>query len=269
MRVLVTGVNGQLGHDVMLELARRGHDGIGSGSAEQYHGEEDLSGMPYVQMNITDSEQVHRQILTLQPEAVVHCAAWTAVDAAEDEENYAKLRAINVDGSRHVAEACREIGAKMVYISTDYVFNGQGSAMNELLRVGVDIPGEMAITGCNNSEYSYVCRPALTTVNNKGNILADLTSDLLVDLIETDRYGYYHATNEGGFVSWYDFACRIFREAGYSTQVVPVSTAEYGLSKARRPFNSRLSKDKLRRCGFMPLPDWQDALARYLKELEL
>lgn len=301
MRVLVTGVNGQLGHDVMLELARRGHDGIGSGSAEQYHGTEDLADMPYVQMNITDSEQVRRQILELQPEAVVHCAAWTAVDAAEDEENLAKLRAINVDGSRHVAEACREVGAKMVYISTDYVFDGQGNEPWEadcrdfapLNRYGQSkLDGELAVSG--TLDKYFIVRTAWVFGKNGNNFIKTMiklgkTHDslrvvndqvgtptysvdlarLLVDLIETDRYGYYHATNEGGFISWYDFACRIFREAGYSTQVVPVSTAEYGLSKARRPFNSRLSKDKLRRCGFMPLPDWQDALARYLKELEL
>ena len=300
MRVLVTGVNGQLGHDVMLELARRGHDGIGSGSAEQYHGEEDLSGMPYVQMNITDSEQVRKQILTLQPEAVVHCAAWTAVDAAEDEENFAKLRAINVDGSRYVAEACRNVGAKMVYISTDYVFNGQGSEPWEadcrdfapLNRYGQSkLDGELAVSA--TFDTFFIVRTAWVFGKNGNNFIKTMlklgkTHDslrvvndqvgtptysvdlarLLVDLIETDRYGYYHATNEGGFVSWYDFACRIFLEAGCSTQVVPVSTAEYGLSKARRPFNSRLSKDKLRQCGFKPLPDWQDALARYLKELE-
>ena len=297
MKVLVTGVNGQLGHDVMLELDRRGHEAYGSGSSGQYHGAEDLLTLPYVAMDITDAKQVSQLLGQLRPDAVIHCAAWTAVDAAEDAENLPKVRAVNVDGTRHLSEACASVGAKMLYISTDYVFSGQGREAwqpdcKEYAPLNVygqsKLDGELAVASA--LRRFYIVRTAWVFGRNGNNFVKTMlklgrthpqlrvvndqigtptyTEDLarlLVDMIETEKYGYYHATNEGGYISWYDFACEIFRQAGMEVRVTPVSTAEYGLSKAARPFNSRLDKSKLRQAGFVPLPDWKDALNRYLK----
>lgn len=302
MKVLVTGVNGQLGHDVLNELLRRGHQGIGSGSAPEYRGIED--GSPactadYAGMDITDAAKVNGVIRALHPDAVIHCAAWTNVDGAEDEENIPKVFAINEDGTKNIASVCREIGAKLMYISTDYVFNGQGTApwqpdcrdFDPLNVYGKSkLAGEQAIA--ETLENFFIVRIAWVFGLNGKNFVKTMlklgkTHDtlrvvndqigtptytydlarLLVDMIKTEKYGTYHATNEGGYISWYDFACEIFRQAGMNTTVVPVTTAEYGLSKAARPFNSRLDKGKLRDNGFEPLPDWRDALTRYLKEI--
>ncbi len=297
MKVLVTGVNGQLGHDVMLELDRRGHEAYGSGSSGQYRGAEDLLTLPYVPLDITDARQVSQLVGQLRPDAVIHCAAWTAVDAAEDAENLPKVRAVNVDGTRHLSEACASVGAKMLYISTDYVFSGQGREAwqpdcKEYAPLNVygqsKLDGELAVASA--LRRFYIVRTAWVFGRNGNNFVKTMlklgrthpqlrvvndqigtptyTEDLarlLVDMIETEKYGYYHATNEGGYISWYDFACEIFRQAGMEVRVTPVSTAEYGLSKAARPFNSRLDKSKLRQAGFVPLPDWKDALNRYLK----
>ena len=302
MKVLVTGVAGQLGHDVMNELAKRGYDGIGTDIADSYSGVQDntaVVGMPYVQVDITDAESVEKTIKEIKPDVVVHCAAWTAVDAAEDEENRDKVFAVNVKGTKNIAHACKGIDAKMVYTSTDYVFDGQGTEpwkpdCKEYAPLNIygqsKLNGELAVSEI--LDKYFIVRIAWVFGTNGNNFIKTMlkvgkkfdtirvvndqigtptdTYDLarlLVDMIETDKYGYYHATNEGGYISWYDFACEIFRQAGYSTNVNPVTTEEYGISKAKRPFNSRLDKTKLVEKGFTPLPDWQDALKRYLRAI--
>lgn len=302
MKVFVTGVAGQLGHDVMNELARRGHEGIGSDLHPVYSGIQDgsaVTAMPYVPMDITDQARVREVIGESEADVVVHCAAWTAVDLAEDEDKKEKVYAINADGTRYIAEACRKLNCKMIYISTDYVFDGQGKQpwdpdCRDYKPVNVygrsKLEGELAVSSI--LEKYFIVRIAwvfgvngknfINTMLNLGKthdtirVVSDqigtptYTEDLarlLADMAETDKYGYYHATNEGGYISWYDFACEIFRQAGYGTKVIPVTTAEYGLSKAARPFNSRLDRSKLTKAGFAPLPDWRDALSRYLHEI--
>ena len=303
MKVLVTGVAGQLGHDVMNELASRGQEGIGSDIAPVYSGIQDgtaVTTMPYVPMDITDGESVRRILMELKPDAVVHCAAWTAVDLAEDKDKKEKVRAINAGGTANIAAVCKELDCKMVYISTDYVFDGQGTEpwqpdCKDYKPLNVygqtKLEGELAVS--TTLEKFFIVRIAwVFGVNGKNFIKTMLnlakTHDtlrvvcdqigtptytldlarLLADMIETEKYGYYHATNEGGYISWYDFTCEIFRQAGCSVKVIPVTTAEYGLSKAARPFNSRLDKRKLKEAGFTPLPDWKDALARFLSALK-
>jgi len=294
MKVLVTGVGGQLGHDVMGELARRGIEGIGTDILPACEGF-----ASYFPLDITDGAAVAAKVEALRPDVIVHCAAWTAVDAAEAPENLAKVRAINVAGTEHLARAAKAVDAKMVYISTDYVFDGQGERpwapdctdyrpLNVYGQSKLD--GELAVRAA--LDKFFIVRIAWVFGVNGNNFIRTMlkvgadhdvlrvvddqvgtptyTFDLarlLVDMIGTDRYGTYHATNEGGYISWYDFACEIFRQAGYKTRVEPVSTAEYGISKARRPFNSRLDKTKLVAAGFAPLPDWRDALGRYLTAL--
>ncbi|MCD8157015.1 MAG: dTDP-4-dehydrorhamnose reductase [Clostridiales bacterium] len=311
MKVFVTGVAGQLGHDVMNELAKRGYEGIGTDLAPAYSGAADgsaVTAMPYVSMDITDAEMVDRTITQIQPDVVVHCAAWTAVDLAEDEDKADKVRAINAGGTRNIAEVCRKLDCKMVYISTDYVFDGQGEEpwqpdCTDYKPLNVygqtKLEGELAVSEL--LEKFFIVRIAwvfgvngknfIKTMLNVGKthdqlrVVADqigtptYTLDLarlLVDMIETEKYGYYHATNEGGYISWYDFTMEIFRQAAFghaeygreSLVVTPVTTQEYGVSKAARPFNSRLDKSKLVQNGFTPLPTWQDALGRYLKEID-
>lgn len=303
MKVFVTGVAGQLGHDVMNELQSRGYEGIGTDIAPEYSGIQDhtaVTEMPYVQMDITDKEVVERIITDLKPDVVVHCAAWTAVDMAEDDDKAEKVRAINAGGTDNIAKICKKIGAKMVYLSTDYVFDGQGETPWEpdckdykpLNIYGqTKLEGELAVSS--QLEKYFIVRIAwVFGVNGKNFIKTMLNvgkshdtvrvvndqigtptytldlARLLVDMIETEKYGYYHATNEGGYISWYDFTCEIYKQAGYQTKVIPVSTEEYGVSKAARPFNSRLDKKKLIEAGFQPLPAWQDALTRYLKIIE-
>lgn len=297
MRVFVTGVNGQLGHDCMNELIKRGHEAIGSDIQGQNIADDRSA--PYIQLDITNRDAVRSTIEEIHPDLIIHCAAWTAVDAAEEEENRPKVHAINADGTRNIAEAARAADAKMIYISTDYVFDGQGerpwqpddknyAPLNVYGKTKLE--GELAVSGL--LEKYFIVRIAwVFGVNGKNFIKTMLnvgkTHDtvrvvndqigtptytydlarLLVDMGETDRYGYYHATNEGGFISWYDFTREIYRQAGMTTKVVPVTTKEYGLSKAARPFNSRLDKSKLAAAGFKPLPDWKDALARYLEVL--
>lgn len=303
MKFFVTGVAGQLGHDVMNELAKRGYEGVGSDIAPQYSGIEDGSSvttMPYAQMDITDAKAVRETILSVKPDVVVHCAAWTAVDLAEDEDKKAKVYAINAKGTQNIADVCKELDCKVIYISTDYVFNGQGTEpwqpdCKDYQPLNVygktKLEGELAISNT-VSKYFIVRIAWVFGLNGKNFIKTMLSvgkthdevrvvndqigtptytydlSRLLVDMAETDKYGYYHATNEGGYISWYDFTCEIYKQAGLSTKVTPVTTAEYGVSKAARPFNSRLDKSKLTENGFRPLPTWQDALSRYLKEIE-
>ena len=295
MKVFVTGVGGQLGHDVMDEIAKRGYEGIGSDILESID-----TKYPYVQLDITNAEAVKKVISDIKPDVVIHCAAWTAVDAAEDEENRPKVNAINVDGTQNIADACKKLNCKMIYISTDYVFDGQGTEpwkpdckdyapQNVYGQSKLD--GELAVA--NTLEKYFIVRIAwvfgvngknfIKTMINVGKthdevrVVSDQIgtptytfdlSRLLVDMAETEKYGYYHATNEGGYISWYDFTVEIYKQAGMSTKVTPVTTAEYGLSKAVRPFNSRLDKSKLVENGFKPLPAWQDALSRFLKEVQ-
>ena len=304
MKVFVTGVAGQLGHDVVNELASRGYTAVGSDIAPQYSGVQDgtaVTTCPYVSLDITDAQAVSAALHQAKPDVVVHCAAWTAVDLAEDEDKQEKVRAINVGGTTNIAKLCKELDCKMVYISTDYVFDGQGETpwqpdckdykpLNVYGQTKLD--GELAVAG--TLEKFFIVRIAWVFGRNGNNFIKTMlnlgkkyeqlrvvcdqigtptyTFDLarlLADMVETEKYGYYHATNEGGFISWYDFACEIFKQAGYDTKVAPVTTQEYGLSKAARPFNSRLDKSKLTENGFTLLPTWQDALSRYLKEIEV
>lgn len=286
MRIAVTGATGQLGFDVVKELRNRGHDVIGLGSAD---------------MDIADADSVFSVMESIRPDAVIHCAAWTAVDAAEDEENRDKVYAVNSRGTENIAKVCRDLNCKMLYISTDYVFSGEGDQPWQPdcrdyapLNIYGDskLKGELAVSG--NLEEFFIVRIAWVFGLNGENFVKTMLnaakthdtvrvvndqigtptytpdlSVLLADMIVTDKYGYYHATNEGGYISWYDFTKEIYRIAGLNTEVIPVSTAEYGLSRAKRPFNSRLDKSKLTASGFNPLPPWQDALEHFLREYKI
>ena len=302
MKVFVTGVAGQLGHDVMNELYKRGHQAIGSDLAREYSGVKDgslVETMPYVSLDITDKEKVEEVITKYKPDALIHCAAWTAVDAAEEQENQDKVRAINVNGTENIAKAADKISATMLYLSTDYVFDGQGDSpwkadctnYKPLNVYGhTKLEGEFAVR--DNLDKFFIVRIAWVFGVNGNNFIKTMlklaeTHDslrivndqigtptytydlarLLVDMIETEKYGYYHVTNEGGYISWFDFAREIFKQAGIEMKLEAVSTEEYGISKAARPFNSRLDKAKLADNGFKPLPTWQDALGRYLEVL--
>ena len=304
MKVFVTGVGGQLGHDVVNELDRRAHESIGSDIQAVYSGVNDGSAVvtaPYVQMDITDEAAVSKTIEELKPDVIIHCAAWTNVDGAEAPENQAKVHQINAVGTENIAKAAKAVDAKMVYISTDYVFDGQGerpwepddkcyAPLNVYGQSKLD--GELAVSSL--LEKYFIVRIAWVFGLNGKNFIKTMinvgkTHDtvrvvndqigtptytldlarLLVDMIETEKYGYYHATNEGGYISWYDFCVEFYKQYGLTTKVIPVTTAEYGLSVAARPFNSRLEKKKLVEAGFDPLPTWQDAVSRYLKEAEL
>ena len=314
MKVFVTGVNGQLGRDVVLELNRRGIHPIGSDLSDQcsaqFCGKEVPSiaskeDFDYEQLDITDAGAVQRTLERIRPDAVIHCAAWTAVDAAEDVENRKTVYAVNAEGTRNIAEAVKSLDAKLMYLSTDYVFDGQGETpwkpddkryapLNVYGKSKLD--GELAVI--ETLEKYFIVRIAWVFGLNGKNFIRTMinvgkthdvvrvvndqigtptyTHDLarlLVDMIQTEKYGYYHATNSesepGGYISWYDFCGEIYRQYGLDTKVVPVSSAEYGLSKAARPFNSRLDKSKLVEAGFEPLPTWTDAVRRYLEEANL
>ncbi|MBQ8088452.1 MAG: dTDP-4-dehydrorhamnose reductase [Clostridia bacterium] len=303
MKIFVTGVNGQLGHDVVNALAARGHCAVGSDITERYTGVND--GTPvciaeYVSLDITDKAEVDAAIDSAKPDAIIHCAAWTAVDAAEDEANRDKVFAINALGTRYIAQAAKRLNSKMIYISTDYVFDGQGERPwqpDDQNYAPLNVYGKSKLEGeravANALEKFFIVRIAWVFGKNGNNFIKTMLrvgkthevvrvvndqigtptytldlAELLADMVETEKYGYYHATNEGGFISWYDFTKEIYAQAGYATRVVPVSTEEYGLSKAARPFNSRLDKSKLREAGFAPLPAWQNAVERYLKEID-
>ena len=301
MKVFVTGVAGQLGHDVMNELKKRGYEGIGSDLAPEYAGVQDGSAvttMPYVPLDITDKEAVEKVLTECRPDVVIHCAAWTAVDLAEDEDKMGKVRAINAGGTENIAKVCKKLDCKMVYISTDYVFDGQGTepwqpdctAYKPLNVYGqTKYEGELAVEelvekfftvriawvfGVNGKNFIKTMlrigkeRGAASVVDDQigsPTYTYDLAR-LLVDMIQTDKYGRYHATNEG-ICSWYEFACEIFRAAGMDVKVTPVHSDEYPAAKAKRPMNSRMSKEKLTENGFERLPEWKDAVARYLKEI--
>ncbi len=302
MKFLVTGVNGQLGHDVMNELHKRGHEGVGSDIAPSYAGVADGSAvttMPYFSLDITDREAVLSTVKGY--DAVIHCAAWTAVDMAEDDDMAALVRKVNAGGTQNIADACKVTDAKMLYLSTDYVFDGQGTDpwqpdCKDYKPLNVygqtKLEGELAVA--NTLEKFFIVRIAwvfglngknfIKTMINVGKTHDEVSvvndqigtptytfdlARLLVDMCETEKYGYYHATNEGGYISWYDFCVEFYKQYGLTTKVIPVTTEEYGLSKAARPMNSRLDKSKLVENGFEPLPTWQDAVRRYLKEAGL
>lgn len=314
MKFFVTGVNGQLGHDVMNELHKRGYEGVGSDIQSKYNGVADSSvvtTMPYVGLDITDKDAVKKVIAKIRPDAVIHCAAWTAVDMAEDDNKVEKVRAVNAGGTQNIADACKEVKCKMLYLSTDYVFDGQGTEpwqpdckdYKPLNAHGqTKLEGELAVS--QTLEKHFIVRIAWVFGLNGKNFIKTMinvgkTHDevrvvndqigtptytydlarLLVDMCETEKYGYYHATNsevsdenagcKTGYISWYDFCCEFYRQYGLKTKVIPVITEEYGLSKAARPVNSRLDKSKLVENRFEPLPTWQDAVSRYLKEAQL
>ena len=302
MKFFVTGVNGQLGHDVMNELHKRGHEGVGSDIAPTYAGVADgstVTTMTYVSLDITDRDAVLNTVKGY--DAVIHCAAWTAVDMAEDDDKVELVRKVNAGGTQNIADACKIIGCKMLYLSTDYVFDGQGTEpwrpdCKDYKPLNVygqtKLEGELAVS--QTLEKYFIVRIAWVFGLNGKNFIKTMinvgkTHDevrvvndqigtptytfdlarLLVDMCETEKYGYYHATNEGGYISWYDFCVEFYKQYGLNTRVIPVTTEEYGLSKAARPTNSRLDKSKLVEAGFEPLPSWKDAVRRYLEEVRL
>lgn len=304
MKVLVTGVGGQLGYDVMNEVAKRGHIGVGTDIVAEsdlniFDPKSPIATMPYRRLDITDKDAVEQIFREEMPEVVVHCAAWTAVDAAEESENVSKVYAINAEGTRNIANACKLIDCKLIYISTDYVFDGQGEEPWQpdcTNHAPINVYGQTKLEGelavATSFEKFYIVRISWVFGLNGKNFVKTMldlgrkhsslrvvndqigtptyTYDLarlLVDMANTDKYGYYHATNEGGYISWYDFSCEIFRQAGYNVTVIPVSTEEYGTSKAKRPMNSRLDKSKLVENGFVPLPPWQETLSKYIETI--
>lgn len=303
MKVFVTGVGGQLGYDVVHRLRSRGIECVGTDILDAWVDtiEDDIkNNVPYVKLDITDASAVEKTIEDSGCDVVVHCAAWTAVDMAEDDDKVEKVRAINAGGTQNIANACKKIDAKMVYISTDYVFDGQGTEpwdpdCKDYKPLNVygqtKLEGELAVS--ETLDKYFIVRIAWVFGVNGNNFIKTMlkvgkehdeikvvndqvgtptfTYDLarlLCDMIETDKYGYYHATNEGGYISWYDFTVEIFKQVGYTTKVNPVTTAEYGESVAARPFNSRLDRSKIVKNGFEPLPDWKDAVRRYLEAVK-
>ncbi len=308
MKIFVTGVNGQLGHDVINEIAKRGYKGVGSDIAPVYSGIADGSAVtvcPYISLDITNKEKVTGVIAKIKPDAIIHCAAWTAVDMAEDDDKVALVRKVNAEGTQNIADATKAVSTKMLYLSTDYVFDGTGIApwkpdnknYKPLNVYGkTKLEGELAVA--NTIDKFFIVRIAWVFGLNGNNFIKTMinvgkTHDevrvvndqvgtptytydlahLLVDMVETEKYGYYHATNSetepDGYISWYDFCVEIYKQYGLTTKVIPVTTEEYGLSKAKRPFNSRLDKSKLVEAGFKQLPDWKDAVKRYLAEAKL
>ncbi len=280
MKVLVTGSKGQLGYDVINELNKRNYTAIG---------------VDIDDMDITDSASVDSVISSVKPDAVIHCAAWTAVDLAESEAE--KCTLVNKTGTENVVNACKKIGAKLLYLSTDYVFNGNGtvpwkpdderSPLNVYGKTKYE--GELAVE---KYEKHFIVRIAWVFGKNGKNFVKTVlnlaeshdtlnfvndqigtptyTYDLarlLVDMIETEKYGKYHATNEGGFISWYDFVLEILKQAGINGKTVNPVTSEQFKVAAKRPYNSRLDKSRLAENGFKPLPDWKDAVKRYLIEI--
>lgn len=295
MRVFLSGANGQLGRDTEAALLAAGHTVISSGSRAQYEGN-----ASYCRLDITDRDSVFRALRTFLPQVLIHCAAWTNVDAAEEAENQESVCRVNADGTTHLADACREVRCKMIYISTDYVLSGEG---DEPFSPDTAIPapknyygytklmGEQAVQtldryiilrvswlyGMNGKNFFRTisalgkCRDSVRVVCDqvgRPTYTKDLAR-LLTDMADSDANGIYHVSGEGPYVSWYELCKETFRLCGIKAQVIPVSTAEYGVSKALRPKNSRLDTGKLIDAGFVPLPDWQDSLAQYIKEAGL
>lgn len=301
MKVLVTGATGQLGFDVIRRLLDSNYEVIGTSNSETFSSilsDERINQIPYYSLDITDKKAVHKLIFDIKPDAIIHCAAWTAVDDAE--ENEEAVNKVNIHGTKHLAEAAKAIDAKFIYVSTDYVFDGTGEApwpADDEKLSPTSVYGESKLAGeqivSSILEKYFIVRIAWVFGINGANFVKTMlrvgknhdqvtvvndqigtptyTYDLarlLVDMVASDKYGYYHATNEGGFISWFDFTKEIYHLAKLSTDVKPVTTEEYGNTKANRPLNSRLDKSKLIENGFEPLPDWRDALGRFLKELD-
>ncbi len=301
MRVLVTGVAGQLGYDVINELAKRGHKAIGTDIRQENELINKANWSTYVQLDITDKTRVEEVVGEIKPDAIIHCAAWTNVDGAEDENNKPLVKKINANGTDNLVKVAKEIGCKFLYISTDYVFDGEGTRpwqpddknyAPQNYYGETKLQGELAVSS--QLDKFFIVRIAWVFGLNGKNFIKTMISladkgykelkvvndqigtptytydlaRLLVDMVQTDKYGYYHATNEGGYISWADFAEEIFKQVNKDVKVHRVTTAEYGASVAKRPFNSRLDKNKLMNSGFEPLPDWKDALLRYLKEIK-
>lgn len=297
MKFLVTGMNGQLGHDVMKTLAARGHDCTGCGSSGAYHGlADEAAAMRYRQLDITDGDAVQRLLNALRPDAVVHCAAWTNVESAQLPAQLTAVRAVNTQGTEHLARACRSLDCRLLYVSTEYVFGGSGSRPHTAADTAFDPlnvygqtkrAGEIAVQ--RTLEKHFIVRTSWLYGANGGNFVKSILdagkkngtvqvvndqfgrptysldlARLLADMIETEKYGVYHASNEGSFISWYDFACEIYRQAGMQVQVLPVTASAYSRAKAPRPSNSRLDTGCLAENGFIPLPRWEDALRRFL-----
>ena len=308
MKVFITGVNGQLGHDCLNEMIRRGHIAVGSdlqAAFSRMAGDSAPVSVPYIQLDITDEREVKKTVCELQPDTIIHCAAWTAVDAAEDEDCRAKVMAVNADGTRFIAEAAKSAGSKMLYISTDYVFDGTGTRPwrpDDIPGVPLNWYGKAKLAGeqavATTLDRWFVVRTAWMFGAKGDNFIRTMirigktrpqvrvvsdqfgtptyTKDLarlLADMAGTEKYGYYHATNSetvpGAYISWADLAEEVFRINEMDTRVIRVTTAEYAGPKAVRPENSRLDKSKLAEGGFIPLPDWKDAVARYIRETGL
>ncbi len=297
MRILVTGANGQLGHDVVKEALKRGFEVVGTGSRDKENRPIDSN---YIQLDIKDRDAVFSVIEKVRPDIVIHCAAWTNVDMAEKKENRDKVYAVNHLGTKHIAEACRKIDAKILYISTDYVFSGHGDKPYPSdcdVFLPLNVYGDSKLQGENEiremlKKY-FIIRTSWVYGINGNNFIKTMLNlsknhneiqvvndqigrptytkdlaELIVEMINTDKYGTYNATNEGDYISWYDFAVEIFKTADIEIKVNPVSTEKYGSSTARRPLNSRLDTSKLKDNGFTPLPDWKDGLKRYMEELK-
>lgn len=282
MKILVTGYRGQLGYDVVNEATSRGIQAIGVDIDE---------------MDITNQEQVNTVIKSGNYDAVVHCAAWTAVDKAEEPELFETVKKVNATGTKYIADVCEELDIPMMYFSTDYVFDGEGTTpWNEYdERHPLNVYG---LTKAQGEEFveklkkHFIIRIAWVFGKNGNNFIKTMLrlgkergavsvvndqvgnptytydlAKLVVDMIQTDKYGKYHATNSGDFISWYDFACEIFEQAGMDVKVTPVDSNQFP-AKAKRPKNSRMNQTELDKNGFNRLPAWQDALGRYLKEIE-
>lgn len=303
MKLFVTGVNGQLGYDVVCEAIKRGYNVIASDISVDYNGIMKLpsKNLKYLPLDITNSEHVRKTLLHEKPKVVIHCAAWTAVDAAEEIVNYLKVYQVNVEGTKNIADACKLLDCKMIYISTDYVFDGQGQEAWEpdcknfkpLNEYGKSkLMGEQIVS--QSLEKFYIVRTSWVFGLNGNNFIKTMLkvgkknetvrvvndqigsptytfelARLLIDMSETEKFGFYHATNSGEYISWYDFCCEIYKIANYTTKVIPVSTEEYGISKAKRPFNSRMDKNKLIKNGFKELPYWKESLMDYFEKLNL
>lgn len=298
MKILVTGAGGQLGYDTIHVLKEKGHCVIASDILDSITGTDNCC--QYVKADITDKSAVYALINEVVPDAVIHCAAWTAVDAAEEKENEDKVFAVNETATRYIAEACKEIDCKLIYISTDYVFGNNSDTPREADCkdfAPLNIYGKSKLAGekavCSTLQKFFIIRISWVFGINGNNFIKTMlnlskkyttlrvvndqvgsptyTADLAIliaEMIESEKYGYYHATNQGEYISWYEFAKEIFRTANIPMNLIPVTTEEYGVSKAERPKNSRLDKAKLVEAGFSPLPSWQDAVTRYIKELE-
>jgi dTDP-4-dehydrorhamnose reductase len=302
MKVLVTGVAGQLGYDVINELSKRGLKAIGTDIREESELINKANWNKYIQLDITEKAKVEEAVNSVKPDAIIHCAAWTNVDGAEDENNKPLIKKINVDGTVNLVKVAKELRCKFLYISTDYVFDGKGTRPWEPddknyapqnFYGQTKLEGELVVSS--QLENYFIVRIAWVFGLNGKNFIKTMLSladkgykelkvvddqigtptytydlaRLLVDMVQTNKYGYYHATNEGGYISWADFAEEIFRQSGKDVIIHRVTTAEYGVSIAKRPFNSRLDKGKLIENGFEPLPNWKDALNRYLKEMSV